>query len=147
MVRLAATSDAPAVLACVSAAFEMYIDRIGKPPAPMLLDYPKLIAERSVWVVERVAEIEGVLVQFETTDGFYIDTVASRPRARGTGVGRALLQFAEREATRRGYASVCLCTNSKMTENQVFYPRIGYVEYERKSEAGYDRVFYRKSLA
>src|SRR5678815_2758239 len=79
IVRLAATSEAPAVLACVSAAFEMYIDRIGKPPAPMLLDYSKLIAERSVWVVERVAEIEGVLVQFETTDGFYIDTVASSP--------------------------------------------------------------------
>ena len=125
----------------------MYIDRIGKPPAPMLLDYPKLIAERSVWVAERAAEIEGVLVQFETPDGFYVDTVASSPRARGTGVGRALLQFAEREATRRGYVSVYLCTNSKMTENQVFYPSIGYAEYDRRSEAGYDRVFYRKSLA
>ena len=147
IVRLAATSEAPAVLACVSAAFEKYIDRIGKPPAPMLLDYPKLIQERSVWVAELAAEIDGVLVQFETPDGFYIDTVASSPRARGTGVGRALLQFAEREAIRRGYASVYLCTNSKMTENQVFYPSIGYVEYERKSEAGYDRVFYRKSLA
>jgi hypothetical protein len=33
-----------------------------------------------------------------------------------------------------------------MTENQVFYPRIGYVEYARASDAGYDRVFYRKSL-
>ena len=47
----------------------MYIDRIGKPPAPMLLDYPKLIEERSVWVVELAAEIEGVLVQFETPTG------------------------------------------------------------------------------
>ena len=113
----------------------------------MLLDYPKLIEERSVWVAELAAEIEGVLVQFETPDGFYIDTVASSPRARGTGIGRALLQFAEREATRRGYSSVYLCTNSRMTENQVFYPSIGYVEYERKSDAGYDRVFYRKILA
>jgi hypothetical protein len=33
-----------------------------------------------------------------------------------------------------------------MTENQVLYPRIGYVEYERKYEAGYDRVFYSKAL-
>jgi GNAT superfamily N-acetyltransferase len=147
IVRLATTGEAAAVLACVSAAFEMYIERIGKAPGPMLLDYPKLIEEGSVWVAERAAVIEGVLVQFETPEGFYIDTVASSPRARGTGVGRALLQFAEREATRRGHASVYLCTNSKMTENQVFYPSIGYVEYERKSDAGYDRVFYRKSLA
>jgi GNAT superfamily N-acetyltransferase len=147
IVRLAATGEGTAVLACVSAAFEKYIDRIGKPPAPMLLDYPKLIEERSVWVAELASGIEGVLVQFETPDGFYIDTVASSPRARGTGIGRALLQFAEREASRRGFASVYLCTNSKMTENQVFYPSIGYVEYERKSDAGYDRVFYRKNLA
>jgi hypothetical protein len=41
---------------------------------------------------------------------------------------------------------VDLCTNSKMMENQVFYPRIGYVEYDRKRDASYDRVFYRKSL-
>jgi GNAT superfamily N-acetyltransferase len=130
----------------VSAAFEMYIDRIGKPPAPMLLNYPKLIEDGSVWVAELAAEIEGVLVQYETATGFYIDTVASSPRARGTGVGRALLQFAEREALRRGYASLYLCTNAKMTENQAFYPSIGFVEYDRKIDAGYERVFYRKSL-
>ncbi len=69
------------------------------------------------------------------------------PESQGTGVGRALLEFAEQEAQRRGYTSIYLCTNSKMTENQVFYPRIGYVERERKTEAGYDRVFYVKSLA
>jgi GNAT superfamily N-acetyltransferase len=125
----------------------MYIHRIGKPPAPMLLDYPKVIEQRSVWVAELAAQIEGVLVGFETPEGFYIDTVASSPRARGTGIGRALLQFSELEARQRGYASVYLCTNSKMTENQAFYPRIGYVEYDRKSDAGYDRVFYRKSLS
>jgi hypothetical protein len=34
-----------------------------------------------------------------------------------------------------------------MTENQAFYPRIGYVEYERKHDAGYARVFYRKHLS
>ena len=93
------------------------------------------------------SQIEGVLVQYETPDGFYIDTVAASPKARGTGVGRALLQFAEAEAIRRGYASVYLCTNAKMTENQLFYPKIGYVEYDRRTEAGYDRVFYRKALA
>lgn len=146
VVRLAAGPEAPAVLACVSAAFEMYIPRIGKPPAPMLLDYPRLIGEGCVWVAEVAGAVEGVLVQFETADGFYIDTVASSPRARGTGVGRALLQFAEQEAARRGHASVYLCTNSRMTENQVFYPKIGYVEYDRRKDAGYDRVFYRKSL-
>ena len=51
------------------------------------------------------------------------------------------------DSLRRGFRSIYLCTNSKMTENQALYPRIGYVEYERKNEAGFDRVFYRKDLA
>lgn len=145
-VRPAAAADVAEALACVVDAFSPYIERMGKPPGPMLLDYPALVDAGCVWVAERGGRIEGVLVQYETADGFYVDTVASSARARGTGVGRALLELAEREAARRGFASVYLCTNSKMTENQVFYPKIGYVEYDRRNEAGYDRVFYRKSL-
>lgn len=112
----------------------------------MLLDYPASIAEGQVWVAARGTQVDGVLVQYETPDGFYIDTVASSPQARGTGVGRALLEFAEAEARRRGFTSVYLCTNSRMTENQIFYPKIGYVEYDRRTAAGYDRIFYRKAL-
>ena len=147
IVRLATPDDAIAARACVLAAFEPYITRIGRPPAPMLLDYPTLVDASYVWVAELSSQVEGVLVQYETSDGFYIDTVAVNPKVRGTGVGRALLEFAEAEAVRRGFASVYLCTNSKMTENQVLYPKIGYVEYARRSEAGYDRIFYRKGLA
>src|SRR5262245_23098769 len=147
LVRLATANDAIAAFVCVRAAFEPYIERIGKAPTPMLLDYPTLIAEGRVWVAELNAQVEGVLVQYETPDGFYVDTVATTPKARGTGIGRALLQFAEGEAVRRGHKSIYLYTNAKMTESQELYLKIGYVEYDRRTEAGYDRVFYRKGLA
>jgi len=147
VVRLATADDATAARACVLVAFEPYVARIGKSPAPMLLDYPMLVDAGRVWVADVDSRLEGVLVQYETSDGFYVDTVAVNPRSRGTGVGRALLEFAEAEAVRRGFASVYLCTNAKMTENQVLYPRVGYVEYERRTEAGYERIFYRKGLA
>ena len=112
----------------------------------MLLDFPEIIAAGKVWVAEIAGQIVGVLVQYETEAGFYIDTVAALPKLQGTGIGRALLVFAESEAIRRGYRSIYLCTNLKMTENQAFYPKIGYVEYERKLDQGYDRIFYRKQL-
>jgi len=86
-------------------------------------------------------------VQYETEAGFSIDTVAALPIPVPCSSGRALLLFAESEAVRRGYHSLYLCTNLKMTENQVFYPKIGYVEYERKRDEDYDRIFYRKQLA
>ena len=146
-VRLARSEDTAAVRACVIAAFEHYIERIGKPPGPMLLDFEEETRASHVWVATADDRIVGVLVQYETDLGFYIDTVAALPSVQGTGVGRELLVFAEREAMRHGYDSLYLCTNSKMTENQAFYPRIGYVEYERKQEAGFDRVFYRKHLS
>jgi len=123
-----------------------YIERMGKPPAPMLADFPAMIAARQVWIAEMDGQVVGVLVQYETERGFYIDTVAVIPALQGAGVGRALLIFAEQEAQRRGFRSIYLCTNAKMTENQVFYPKIGYIEYDRKIDDGYDRVFYRKQL-
>ena len=146
-VRLAVEADAYAVRTCVIAAFDHYVERIGKQPAPMLLDFAAEIEARHVWVAEEGMRVVGAIVQYETAIGFYIDTVAALPSEQGKGIGRALLTFAEEEARRRGYNSIYLCTNSKMTENQALYPRIGYVEYERKYEAGYDRVFYSKALA
>ena len=144
--RIARQEDGAAVKACVVAAFGHYVVRIGKPPAPMLLDFAAEIRAGHVWLVPVKAGVAGVLVQYETHEGFYVDTVAVLPESQGTGVGKALLQFAEQEALRRGYTSIYLCTNSKMTENQAFYPRIGYVERERRNEAGYARIFYIKSL-
>ena len=147
LVRPALPGDAEAVAGCVKAAFAHYIERIGKPPAPMLADFPAIIAAGQVWVAEVEGQVAGVLVQYETQAGFYIDTVAVLPRRQGTGLGRALLVFAEDEARRRGFRSISLCTHVKMTENQLLYPRIGYVEYDRKPDQGYDRVFYRKQLS
>lgn len=128
------------------AAFQRYTERIGQLPAPMLLDFLAEVEAKHVWLAQLAEKVVGALVQYETDRGFYIDTVAVSPSLQGTGVGRALLEFAEQEARRRGYDSIYLCTNSKMTENQVFYPSIGYVEFERKHEAGYDRIFYAKRL-
>ena len=143
---MAYKSDVGAISAYVSAAFSLYIERIGKPPAPVLLDFPATIAAGKLWVVEMEHRVAGVLVLYATEQGFYIDTVAVLPAMQGTGIGRALLVFAEDEAKKRGFTSIYLCTNVKMTENQDFYPRIGYVEYERKMDEGFDRIFYRKQL-
>jgi GNAT superfamily N-acetyltransferase len=130
----------------VAAAFEHYIERIGRPPMPMLLDFPAAIGAQQVWVADMDGDVVGVLVIYPTGEGFYIDTVAVSPPLQGTGVGKLLLQFAEREALQRGFDSIYLCTHVKMTENQRLYPKIGYVETERKVDQGFARVFYRKRL-
>ena len=44
------------------------------------------------------------------------------------------------------YAFVYLYTNEKMTGNIAMYVKAGYLEYERREELGFSRVFLRKDL-
>ena len=90
--------------------------------------------------------IVGVVVLQITDDGFYIDNVAVRPTAKGTGVGRSLLELAEEEARRQGFSSLYLATHELMVENRSLYTRIGYVEYAHRLVNGYPRVFFRKAI-
>jgi GNAT superfamily N-acetyltransferase len=144
--RAATVADAAAVAACVGAAYRHYIARIGRPPGPMLDDYAQVIRERQVHVAEHGAEIVGVLVLSVRDEGFLLDNVAVAPTHKGKGVGRALLELAEAEARRQGFASIYLYTHEKMTENQALYAKIGYSEYDRRFEQGLARVYMRKVL-
>jgi ribosomal protein S18 acetylase RimI-like enzyme len=144
--RLAADSDAETVTLLVDAAYEQYIERIGRKPMPMTLDYGDEIRQKAVTVAEDGEEVVGVLVLDTTDEGFLIYNVAVHPTRRGTGVGRALLEFAETEARRAGFDSVYLFTHEKMTENQEPYARIGYVEYDRRQVEDLHIVFMRKQL-
>jgi len=145
-IRPAAMEDAGRISTCVRAAYQHYIERIGKPPRPMLEDYEKVIQQHRVLVAEVGAGLAGVLVLGQTPDGFRVMNIAVHPTLQKTGVGKSLLQFAETEARRLGYDSIYLSTHERMTENQSLYSRIGYREYDRRVEDGYSRVYMRKKL-
>lgn len=112
----------------------------------MLEDYAQVIGQRQVVVAERDGAIVGVLVLTVSDDGFLLDNIAVHPSCQGVGIGKVLLELAEVEARRQGYGSVCLYTHEKMVENQALYARIGYVEFARRAEKGYARVYMRKAL-
>jgi ribosomal protein S18 acetylase RimI-like enzyme len=146
--RSATGADAPKVAALVNAAYGHYVERIGMLPRPMTDDYAEVIANQRVTVAEsHDATIVGVIVlSVEDEGGFLIDNVAVDPSMRGKGLGKALLEFAEGEARRGGFDSICLYTHEKMTENLALYSRIGYVEYDRRSQGDFSLVYMRKHL-
>ena len=82
----------------------------------------------------------------QTPAGFLLDNIAVLPDCQGKGFGRALIEFAEAEARRRGFGEIHLYTHALMTENIALYRRIGFVETHRVSEKGYDRVYMTKRL-
>ena len=145
--RSATSADVSKVASLVDAAYGHYVERIGMLPRPMTDDYAEVICNRRVTVAESHGTIVGVLVLIVTDEGFLIDNVAVAPDHRGTGLGRALLEFAEAEARRAGFDSIHLYTHDKMAENLALYSRIGYIEYDRRSQGDFSLVFMRKHLA
>ena len=147
MIRPAVPGEADTVRDVVHAAYAHYVVRIGKPPGPMLDDYARRIADGQAWVLEDSGRIIGVLVLEDLPDALLLDNIAVRPECQGAGHGRALMAFADAEAQRRGFTQVRLYTHALMTENQALYRRLGYVETERVTEKGFDRVYMRRDLS
>jgi ribosomal protein S18 acetylase RimI-like enzyme len=144
--RPATGADASRVAALVNAAYRHYVERIGMLPRPMTDDYAEVIANQRVTVAESQGTIAGVIVLTVDDEGFLIDNVAVGTSHRGEGLGRALLEFAEAEARLMGFDSIHLYTHEKMTENLAIYSRIGYVEYDRRSQGEFSLVYMRKHL-
>lgn len=127
--RAAAAEDAPALRALVDAAYGHYVDRIRDRPKPMDADDDQVVRTRSVAVAEAGGEIVGVIVHGSDEDGYLIDNVAVAPDRQGEGIGRDLIDRAERSAARAGFDTVRLYTHELMTENRALYERLGYIEY------------------
>jgi ribosomal protein S18 acetylase RimI-like enzyme len=147
MIRRAQPEDRAAVEAIVRDAYAIYIERIGKPPGPMLDDYAALIADGAVNVLEEAGgTMAAIIVLWQKPDHLLLDNIAVRPDRQGSGLGRRLIAFAEAEARRLGHAELRLYTHETMTENIALYTRLGFVETGRGREAGYDHVFMTKRL-
>jgi len=145
-IRQAADGDVTAVRGVVEAAYSGYVPRIGRPPAPMTADYETLVAAGDVWVADADGRVVGVLVIRASGNALELENVAVDPAAQGLGHGRALVRFAESRARELGLEAVELYTNEAMVENLRLYPRLGFVETERRVEDGYRRVYFRKTL-
>ena len=145
-IRLAKPADLPAVQECADQAYEPYLARIGRKPAPMVADFEGSIASQVLYVLEAETQVAGFIVFYPHDDHVHIENVAVYPKFQGIGHGTKLIEFAEREARRLGFSRVELYTNEKMTENIAYYPSLGYHEIGRREERGFNRVFFRKEL-
>ena len=147
VIRPAAAGDVAGIRACVRAAYGIYVERIGREPAPMLADYAALTGAGQVHLLELEDRLAGVIVMFARADHLFVENVAVDPAFHGQGLGRHLMDFAEAAARARGLPALRLYTNVHMTENFPFYERLGYVGTGRVHEDGYDRVFFEKAVA
>ncbi len=147
IMRRAEVRDVHSIVRCVHRAYEPYVARMDRRPAPMLADYGQLVEDGLVIVAERNGSIEGLIVVWAEADHVYIDNIATVESSRGTGVGQALLAWAEDHARAIGHAEIRLYTNIAMVENLGYYERRGFVETHRSGDSGYERAYFSKSVS
>ena len=145
-IRIAEKSYQQAIFECVDAAYSIYIDRIGKKPAPMLTDYTELISKNLVYVVTDKEQLKGLIVLIPKGNYLLIENVAVYPSFQGQGIGRRLIEFAFKFAKDAGLQEDRLYTNELMTENLMYYPKFGFIIVNRRIEDCYRRVYMSKSL-
>jgi ribosomal protein S18 acetylase RimI-like enzyme len=145
-VRRADASDVPALTGLAREAYEKYVPRIGRAPAPMNADYAQAVRGGMTWAAVRDGVIVGLLVLVVLPDHLLLENVAVLPSAQGIGVGARLLAFAEEQARELGREEIRLYTNEAMTENLAYYPKHGYSETHRAEQDGFRRVFFSKRV-
>ncbi|MEM9632929.1 MAG: GNAT family N-acetyltransferase [Pseudomonadota bacterium] len=147
IIRIAIKSDEPAVRNCAERAYERYVAAIGRKPAPMVADFEAQIEAGLIHAAfDESGLLLGFIVFFPKDDHMFLENVAVDPSAAGSGVGKQLIRYCEEAARREGFGSVRLYTNEKMNENLAIYPHLGFVETERRSEDGFNRVYFEKRL-
>ncbi len=128
MIRQAVAADEALIQAISLAAYQDYLPVIGMMPVPVEEDYAPRIAAGQVWLLEE----DGVLVIERHPGHAVIYSVAVRPERHGAGMGRLLLDAADRLAASWGVAELRLYTNALMTLNQAIYAKRGFRETGRR---------------
>ncbi|KAJ5677222.1 uncharacterized protein N7477_002855 [Penicillium maclennaniae] len=145
----ATLGDIPVIEQMIHVAYSKYIQRIGKPPAPMTADYRELMQTHEIFLLHKPdGKIMGsiMLRSDPPSNSIEINNLVVDPLAQGRGYGRILVGYAENIAKARGHSSLTLYTNVKMYENLGLYVKLGFIETERKLEDGFERVYFRKQL-
>jgi GNAT superfamily N-acetyltransferase len=103
--------------------------------------------EFAVWVKDGRGRIVGGLTAILYWDWMYVDYLWLSDAARKRGLGRKLMEKAERIAVRRGCAGAWLDTFSFQAPG--FYRHMGYTEFGRCDghPTGHTRHFFAKRLA
>ena len=144
--RPAREGEAETLRRIAAAAYQHYVPRIGRAPAPMTADYTAAVHRGQAWVAVEDGEVTGFVILVTEPGYLLLENVAVLPAAQGRGIGARLLALAEEHARSLRLPEIRLYTNEAMTENLTYYARHGYTETHRMQQDGFQRVFFRKRL-
>ncbi|WP_256752276.1 GNAT family N-acetyltransferase [Mesorhizobium sp. Mes31] len=145
--RPAEPADAAAIRDIVRAAYAKWVPVIGREPLPMRADYDKAVAGHPFDLAVEEDRIVGMIETMLAEDHLWIENVCVAPLAQGRGIGRLLLEQAERRAIEADRSELRLLTNGAFEANVSLYKRHGYVIDREEPFMGGMTVYMSKKLA
>lgn len=98
---------------------------VGARAIPLEWDYGLVLDECEVWLDESNGSLNGVLILRILTGELFLESIATAPRAAGSGRGRALLEATFDRARELGLNRVGLITNG-LNPALSWYKRMGF---------------------
>ncbi|WP_192182680.1 GNAT family N-acetyltransferase [Mesorhizobium amorphae] len=145
--RSAEPADAATIRDIVRAAYARWVPVIGREPLPMRADYDKAVREHQFDLAVENGEIVGLIETMRHDDHIWIENVAVAPKAQGRGIGRLLLDGAERRAVEAGCPKLRLLTNGAFEANVLLYRKHGYTVDREEEFMNGITVYMSKALA
>lgn len=135
--------DWDAMLDLIRRAFA-YMDDVIDPPSSAHQLTPATLADKArveaVYIAAVDGRMAGCMCLADRGDHLYLGKLAIEPSAQGLGIGRHLLDAADRHARQLGRREIELQVRIELSRNQAFFMSNGYRETERTSHAGYSRI-------
>ncbi len=133
-------ADAPGAAALIRAAFADQ-GKATDPPSSALCETTEIVVEKLAMGggagLERDGRLIGLVLWAPQQDALYVGRLAVAPPWRGRGLAGRLLQAAEAEAARRGFARLRLHARIELPSNRRLFARQNFVEVELRAHPGY----------
>lgn len=151
-IRPAKNEEAPLIYQIIQAAFAEYAGKIPVPPEAIQETLAEIEAAiktgNVILALDEVTPI-GTVRYHLYPDYLHIGRLAVLPSYRGCGVGVALIKYLEELAPSLGRTVLRLSTRQSMSNNLVFYVRLGYsvTKIEPYPKGPDVNVFFAKDLS
>lgn len=146
MIRHARVSDLHQIRYLAQTQFAPYAVQIRGKREPLKGDLKDLVEkfEVSVFVLENA--VRGFIIYKISGPDVHIEALAVSNKWRRKGVGRQLLDYADRDGLRAGCRRAIFYTNAQNFENIAYFRAKGFQETDRRFEEGYERVYLERYL-
>ncbi|MEM7614465.1 MAG: GNAT family N-acetyltransferase [Pseudomonadota bacterium] len=146
MIRPARPSDLHQLRFLAQTAFAPYANRIRGRREPLSADLRELVMAGRISVFVVANAIRGFVCYYTDGPDVHIEALAVGNKFRRRGVGRQLLDKADREGLRAGCRRAIFYTNAQMFENIAYFRAKGFQEVDRRLSNGFERVVLERYL-